>query len=65
MEHKEKRFFPNLIEEWDRDKSFMIKLLDVIIDNLGWFGDKYPSNIKYLGEINASVYEEKPHGRQR
>jgi len=25
--------------EWDRDESFMIKLLDGIIDNLGWISD--------------------------
>ena len=36
---RERRFFPNPIEEWDRDESFMIKLLDVILDKLGWIGD--------------------------
>lgn len=28
------RFLPNPIAEWDRNKSFMIKLLDVILDKL-------------------------------
>jgi len=48
-------------EEWDRDESFMIKLLDVILDKLGWIKD--PSDIKSLQEIKERFYEEKPHGR--
>ena len=63
VEHQEMRIFPNPIEERDRDKSFMIKLLDVILDKIRWIGDKYPSNIKSLQEIKASFYEETPHGR--
>ena len=74
MEHQEKRFLPNPIEEWDRDQYFMIKLLDVILDKLGWIGGKSPSdgleinihqgkNIKALREIKESFYEEKSHGR--
>ena len=60
---REMRFFPNPIEEWDICESFMMKLLDVILDKLGWMGDKYPSNIKALQEIKARFYEEKPRGR--
>ena len=39
---RERRLFPNPIEEWDRDESFMIKLLDVILDKLGRI--RYPSD---------------------
>jgi len=39
---RERRFLPNPIEEWDKDESFMIKLLDVVPDKVGWIGD--PSN---------------------
>ena len=57
------RFLPNPIEECDRI-SFMIKLLDVILDKHGWIGDKtIKKNIKSLQEIKASFYEEKPRGR--
>lgn len=57
------KFLPNPIEEWDRDESFKMKPLDVIIDNLRWMGDKYPSNIKPLRETKGRFYEEMLHGR--
>ena len=60
---KEMRFLPNPIEEWDRDKYFMINLLDVILDKIGWMGDKDPSNIKDFWEIKETFYDEKFHGR--
>lgn len=41
----------------------MIKLLYVVLDKLGWMGDKDPSYIKSLWEIKARFYEEKPRGR--
>lgn len=37
-------FLPNPIEEWDRDKYFMINLRDLILDKLGWIRDKYASD---------------------
>ena len=60
---REIRFLPNPVEEWDRDESFMMKLLDVILDKIGCIRDKYPFNIKSLWEIKENFYEEKPHGR--
>jgi len=62
VEHQEKGIFPNPIEEWDGDKSFMIKLLDVILDTLGWIRDKYPLDVKALREIREIFYEEKSCG---
>jgi len=36
---RERRCLRNPIEEWDRDESFMIKLLHVTLDMLRWIGD--------------------------
>lgn len=42
LRHQEMKFLPNPIDEWDRDKYFMINLLDVILDKLAWIENKYP-----------------------
>ena len=62
---RERRFLPNPIEEWDRDESFMIRLLVMILDKIGWMGDKDTWDIKAFQEIKESFYEEKSRGRQR
>lgn len=45
---------PKSHEQWDRGESFMIKLLDVILDKLGWIRD--PSEVKTLQKIKARFY---------
>lgn len=58
-------FFPNPIKEWDTNKYFMIKLLDVILDKLDGLeiNIHQRKNIKYLQEIKETFYEENPYGR--
>lgn len=58
-------FFPNPIKEWDTNKYFMIKLLDVILDKLDGLeiNIHQRKNIKYLQEIKETFYEENPCGR--